>query len=61
MSESTDRLQWEMTLAKSALENWGRHHPWCALSSDPNWVCSCGLADAIARAARAAVPGDTPK
>lgn len=33
--------------AKSALENWGRHHDWCATRYTVPGACSCGLAEAI--------------
>jgi hypothetical protein len=28
--DAPDTLRWKLTLAKSALENWGRHHHWCS-------------------------------
>lgn len=37
-----------LTEAASALENWGRHFDWCALSADT--PCNCGLAGAIRKA-----------
>jgi hypothetical protein len=42
---------WQLTRAKSALENWGRHHGHCAYYDDGTHIgaheCTCGLAQAI--------------
>lgn len=42
-----DALAWRLALAKSALENWRRHHEWCAVKVGPFAPCNCGLNDAI--------------
>ena len=47
--------QWQLTKARTALENWGRHHEWCACRYTVPQPCSCGLAQAIADANSVAV------
>lgn len=49
-------LRWELTRAKSALENWGRHHGWCASRNDALAGCNCGLETAIANITQASAP-----
>jgi hypothetical protein len=47
-TEEASELCALITRGKSALENWGRHHPWCAHASSPFAPCNCGLALEIA-------------
>lgn len=48
VSAETRPSRWDITRAKSALENWGRHHPWCNYLNAPPASCNCGLAQEIA-------------
>jgi hypothetical protein len=53
-------VAWRLVVAKSALENWGRHFDWCAQRADHLAACSCGLASAISSlAASPSVVGET--
>lgn len=45
-----DALRWQLIVAKSALENWGRHHAHCAKNRNPMADCSCGYSHAISAA-----------
>jgi len=41
---------WPMTRLRSALENYGRHHPWCASwqsNAQKYEECNCGLAESL--------------
>jgi hypothetical protein len=53
----------DLTRVKSAFENYGRHHPWCASLVDaPPASCNCGFAQeiaAIALASRSSVESPT--
>jgi len=45
------RLHWDVTVLRSALENWGRHHDWCGAvakgSTSVVLSCNCGYIAAL--------------
>lgn len=47
-AEESSAVRALITRGKSALENWGRHHPWCEYTNTPPASCNCGLARELA-------------
>ena len=45
-NQEREALRWKLTCAKSALENWGRHHAWC-VKRQADGACTCGYEAAI--------------
>lgn len=60
MLRNAEDMSSRLTVAASALENWGRHHPWCASQTLAIEPCTCGLAHAIAAASAFALQPPPP-